>query len=168
MGSTDFSVSYRRNQKIFFIMMIMMNNKLVPPDCGCSTGFIRVFAALGLATDLRTVEPLTIQRALADTARNDRPIQVSLAEAGNAQSLPDEHYLKRGQAPVLYILDFEFFVFCLLIKSFQATKYNNLKKIRDSTLFTRLVILLLSERCAFLARLCITISRLYIGDCLNV
>ena len=65
-------------------------------DSGCSTAFIRVWAALGLATDLRTVESKTIQKALASVAKTGRPLQTCIDEALKDQSLPDQHYLKRG------------------------------------------------------------------------
>ncbi|XP_049868601.1 acyl-CoA Delta-9 desaturase isoform X2 [Pectinophora gossypiella] len=65
-------------------------------DCGCSTAFIRVWAALGLATDLRTVETPAIQQALADAAKNKRPVKDSIDDAAAKQTLPAEHYLKRG------------------------------------------------------------------------
>ncbi|KAG6460182.1 hypothetical protein O3G_MSEX011821 [Manduca sexta] len=65
-------------------------------DSGCSSAFIRVWAALGLATDLRTVESKTIQRALANVAKTKRSLQTCLEEALKEQCLPDQHYLRRG------------------------------------------------------------------------
>nr|QLI61961.1 desaturase 6 [Streltzoviella insularis] len=65
-------------------------------DSGCASAFIRVFAALGLATNLRTVETETVQKALAETAKTKRPIQICLDEAARRQHLPDDHYLRRG------------------------------------------------------------------------
>lgn len=65
-------------------------------DCGCSTAFIRIWAALGLATDLRTVDTPTIQKALADAASTTKPLTRCLDDAVSQQILPEEHYLKRG------------------------------------------------------------------------
>ncbi|KAJ2942656.1 hypothetical protein O0L34_g2125 [Tuta absoluta] len=65
-------------------------------DCGCSTAFIRVWAALGLAWDLRTVEPATIQQAMADAAKTKRALKECIESIVAKQTLPDEHYLKRG------------------------------------------------------------------------
>ncbi|XP_072938600.1 acyl-CoA Delta-9 desaturase isoform X2 [Epargyreus clarus] len=63
---------------------------------GCSTAFIRVWAALGLATNLKTIDTSTIQRALADAAVSKRPLNKCIEEAIKKQTLPEEHYLKRG------------------------------------------------------------------------
>ncbi|XP_049696311.2 acyl-CoA Delta-9 desaturase [Helicoverpa armigera] len=65
-------------------------------DCGCSSAFIRVWAALGLATNLQTVETHTIQKALADAARTQKDLKTCIDEAVVNQKLPEEHYLKRG------------------------------------------------------------------------
>ncbi|KAL0831147.1 hypothetical protein ABMA28_002017 [Loxostege sticticalis] len=65
-------------------------------DTGCTTAFIRVWAALGLATDLKTIETPSIQKALAEAARSKRPVQTCLDEAVSKQSLPSGHYLQRG------------------------------------------------------------------------
>ncbi|XP_022834125.1 (11Z)-hexadec-11-enoyl-CoA conjugase [Spodoptera litura] len=65
-------------------------------DGGCSTAFIRVWAALGLATKLRTVETASIQKALADAARTKKDLKTCIDAAVNNQQLPEEHYLKRA------------------------------------------------------------------------
>lgn len=65
-------------------------------DSGCSTAFIRVWAALGLATDLRTVETPTVQKALAEAAKTNKPLTMCLYDAVSKQVLAEEHYLKRG------------------------------------------------------------------------
>ncbi|CAH0581238.1 unnamed protein product [Chrysodeixis includens] len=65
-------------------------------DSGCSTAFIRVWAALGLATDLRTVETGTVQKALADSAKTKKNLKTCIDTAVSQQKLPDEHYLQRG------------------------------------------------------------------------
>lgn len=64
-------------------------------DCGCSTAFIRVWAALGLATDLQTVDTATAQRALAEAARTHASVSKTLEEQIKKQRLPEGHYLKR-------------------------------------------------------------------------
>ncbi|XP_026315891.1 acyl-CoA Delta(11) desaturase [Hyposmocoma kahamanoa] len=65
-------------------------------DCGCSTAFIRIWAALGLATDLQTVDTPTIQKALAEAAKTTKPLTQCLNDAVSKQTLAEEHYLKRG------------------------------------------------------------------------
>ncbi|KAJ8730847.1 hypothetical protein PYW08_002260 [Mythimna loreyi] len=65
-------------------------------DSGCSTAFIRVWAALGLATNLQVVETLTIQKALADAARTNKDLKACINAAVTKQSVPEDHYLKRG------------------------------------------------------------------------
>ncbi|OWR43606.1 stearoyl-coa desaturase [Danaus plexippus plexippus] len=62
---------------------------------GCSTAFIRMFAVMGLAKDLRTLESATLQKALAEYARTKQPLDVCFKNALNNQVLPEEHYLKR-------------------------------------------------------------------------
>ncbi|XP_075974978.1 acyl-CoA Delta-9 desaturase isoform X2 [Anticarsia gemmatalis] len=65
-------------------------------DCGCSSAFIRVWAALGLATNLRTVETTTIQKALALAAKTNKDLKTCLDAAVKNQQLSEEHYLHRG------------------------------------------------------------------------
>ncbi|XP_059050059.1 acyl-CoA Delta-9 desaturase [Achroia grisella] len=65
-------------------------------DSGCSTAFIRVWAALGLATDLKTVETLSIQKALAKVVKTKQPIETCLEQAVEEQDLSEDHYLQRG------------------------------------------------------------------------
>ncbi|XP_026752307.2 acyl-CoA Delta-9 desaturase isoform X2 [Galleria mellonella] len=65
-------------------------------DAGCSTSFIRVWAALGLATELKTVETPSIQIALAKAAKTKLPIKTCLDQAVAEQKLSEDHYLKRG------------------------------------------------------------------------
>ncbi|KAJ0175631.1 hypothetical protein K1T71_008790 [Dendrolimus kikuchii] len=67
-------------------------------DSGCSTAFIRVFAALGIATDLRTVETETIQFALAQAAKTNRPVQACIKEMIKEQQLSKDHFLRRKVA----------------------------------------------------------------------
>ncbi|CAB3223646.1 unnamed protein product [Arctia plantaginis] len=64
-------------------------------DCGCSTAFIRVWAALGLATKLRTFETKTIQKALIDSVHTNQDLKVCLKSALSQQKLQEEHYLQR-------------------------------------------------------------------------
>lgn len=65
-------------------------------DCGCSTAFIRVWAALGLATKLRTLETNTIQKALIDSVQTNQDLKVCLESALHEQKLQEEHYLQRN------------------------------------------------------------------------
>nr|UEN71135.1 acyl-CoA delta(11) desaturase 5 [Glyphodes pyloalis] len=65
-------------------------------DAGCTTAFIRVWAALGLATDLKTIETASVQKALAEAARSKRPVTKCLDDAVAKQELPRGHYLQRG------------------------------------------------------------------------
>ncbi|CAH2245035.1 jg17432 [Pararge aegeria aegeria] len=61
---------------------------------GCSTAFIRVFAALGEATNLCTLETKTLQKALAVAAKTKKPVASCIAEAIDGQTLEDDHFLK--------------------------------------------------------------------------
>lgn len=63
-------------------------------DSGCSTAFIRVWAALRMATDLRTVETNTIQLALTHAVKGNRSVESSLQEMINKQILPEDHFLQ--------------------------------------------------------------------------
>ncbi|CAH2076295.1 unnamed protein product, partial [Iphiclides podalirius] len=63
-------------------------------DSGCSTAFIRVWAALGLAKDLRTLESTTVHAAMAEAAKTKRPLSTCLKEATKLQRLPEDHYLR--------------------------------------------------------------------------
>ncbi|XP_045485577.1 acyl-CoA Delta-9 desaturase [Pieris rapae] len=64
-------------------------------DAGCSTTFIKVFAALGLATKLATLEPRTLQIAMAESAKTNKPIGDCIEEALTNQIISDEHFLKK-------------------------------------------------------------------------
>ncbi|CAK1601118.1 unnamed protein product [Parnassius mnemosyne] len=65
-------------------------------DSGCSTAFIRVWAALGLAKDLQTTESSTIHEAMANAVKTKKPLRTCLDEAIKVQRLPEDHYLRRG------------------------------------------------------------------------
>ncbi|XP_026482569.1 acyl-CoA Delta(11) desaturase-like [Ctenocephalides felis] len=62
---------------------------------GCSTAFIRVFAALGLATNLRTMDSASVKKALANSVDTGKPIEQCLEEVGSKaqQKFHPEHYL---------------------------------------------------------------------------
>lgn len=64
---------------------------------GCSTAFIRVFAALGMVTNLQTVTSEAVKKGLAKAVDTGRPIVECLKEAGDEElvHLPKEHYLMR-------------------------------------------------------------------------
>ncbi|XP_023935416.2 acyl-CoA Delta-9 desaturase [Bicyclus anynana] len=63
-------------------------------DSGCSTAFIRVFAALGEATHLRTLETKTLQKALAVSAKTKKPLTACIQDAIGEQILAKDHFLK--------------------------------------------------------------------------
>ncbi|KPI92673.1 Acyl-CoA desaturase 1 [Papilio xuthus] len=63
-------------------------------DSGCSTAFIRVWAALGLVKDLRTIESTTVHKALAEATKTKKPLKLCLQEATKLQRLPEYHYLR--------------------------------------------------------------------------
>lgn len=48
---------------------------------GCSTAFIRIWAALGLAYDLRTIDSNGVKLALADAAKTGKPVTECLNAA---------------------------------------------------------------------------------------
>ncbi|CAK1540460.1 unnamed protein product [Leptosia nina] len=60
---------------------------------GCSTAFIKIYAATGLATHLSTLEPRTLQVAMATAAKSKRPIPECIREALQNQVLRKDHYL---------------------------------------------------------------------------
>ena len=62
---------------------------------GCSTAMIRVFAALGMATDLKTVTTEAVKKGLAKAVDTGRSIVECLKEAGEEEllTIPKEHYL---------------------------------------------------------------------------
>lgn len=64
---------------------------------GCSTSFIRVYAALGLATDLQTVTTDAVKTGLMMAVDSNRPVVDCLREASalDMKKLPKDHYLKR-------------------------------------------------------------------------
>ncbi|XP_034827238.1 acyl-CoA Delta-9 desaturase [Maniola hyperantus] len=61
---------------------------------GCSTAFIRVFAALGEATNLCTLETNTLHKALAVAARTKKPLAACIESAICQQALEKDHFLK--------------------------------------------------------------------------
>ncbi|CAG4985922.1 unnamed protein product [Colias eurytheme] len=62
---------------------------------GCSTAFIRIYAAMGLATNLITLEPHTLQVAMAESVRTKKSIPECIEEAIKAQTLAEDHFLKK-------------------------------------------------------------------------
>ncbi|XP_050673979.1 acyl-CoA Delta-9 desaturase isoform X2 [Leptidea sinapis] len=61
---------------------------------GCSTAFIRIYAAMGVATNLVTLEPRTVQLAMAEAARTNKPISKCIEEQLVNQRVDEDHYLK--------------------------------------------------------------------------
>lgn len=56
--------------------------------------FIRVCAALELATDLKTIAPNLVREALKVSVDENRPISDCLYEVyNNSNELPEDHYL---------------------------------------------------------------------------
>lgn len=74
---------------IFFIFLFA--------GSGCSTALIRVFAALGLATDLRTMTSDACKVGLSRSVDSGRTLVECLTEAGNESQdkLPKDHYLNK-------------------------------------------------------------------------
>lgn len=64
---------------------------------GTSTAFVRVFAALGWATDLKTVTTDAIKKGLAKAVDTGKPVVDCLTQASEEELLviPKEHYLVR-------------------------------------------------------------------------
>lgn len=62
---------------------------------GTTTALIRVFAALGWATELKTVTTDAIKKGLAKAVDTGRPVVDCLKETSDEEmiSLPKEHYL---------------------------------------------------------------------------
>lgn len=63
---------------------------------GCSTTFIRIWAAMGWATGLRTMDSGTVKAALAAAVTSGKSISDCLHEAEKAQTLPGDHFLDRA------------------------------------------------------------------------
>jgi stearoyl-CoA desaturase (Delta-9 desaturase) len=65
---------------------------------GTSTGLLRIFAAMGLATDLKTVTSEAIRAGLSTAVDTGREVVECLKEASEAEmlNLPADHYLKRN------------------------------------------------------------------------
>lgn len=63
---------------------------------GCTTAFIRVFAAIDLATDLQTVTPEAIKMGLTKAADTGEPIIGCIRDAcaTEMERLPVDHYLR--------------------------------------------------------------------------
>jgi stearoyl-CoA desaturase (Delta-9 desaturase) len=63
---------------------------------GCSTTFIRVFAALGIAKNLKTMTTEAVKKGLTLAVDSGRPVVECLKESGKEEmfNLPKEHYLR--------------------------------------------------------------------------
>ncbi|XP_037027818.1 acyl-CoA desaturase [Bradysia coprophila] len=66
---------------------------------GCSTAFIRVFAALGIATNLQTMTSDAVKTGLIRAVDTNRPVIDCLTEAGREalENIPDDHYLTKDR-----------------------------------------------------------------------
>lgn len=84
-------------QKIKTILMFYLFRFVSFAGSGCSTALIRVFAALGLATDLRTMTSGACKVGLTRSVDSGRSLVDCLTEAGSEQmdKLPKDHYLNK-------------------------------------------------------------------------
>lgn len=66
---------------------------------GCMTAMIRVFAALGMATDLQTVSSEAVRKGLTEAVETDKPIVECIEEAAKQEmkNLPQDHYLNKSK-----------------------------------------------------------------------
>lgn len=66
---------------------------------GTSTALVRVFAALGWATDLKTVTTDAVKKGLANAVDTGKPVVdcLTLASEEELLTIPKEHYLAREQ-----------------------------------------------------------------------
>lgn len=64
---------------------------------GTSTAVVRVLAALGWATDLKTVTTDAVKKGLAKAVDTGRPVVDCLTQASEEEmvTIPKEHYLTR-------------------------------------------------------------------------
>lgn len=64
---------------------------------GTSTALVRVFAAIGWATDLKTVTTDAIKKGLAKAVDTGKPVVDCLTQASEEEllTIPKEHYLVR-------------------------------------------------------------------------
>lgn len=67
--------------------------------CGCTTSMIRVFAALDLATDLKTMTSEAVKIGLTKAVDTSRPVVECLSEAAadEMKRLPHDHYLSKDK-----------------------------------------------------------------------
>lgn len=66
---------------------------------GCSTAFIRVFAAMGIASDLQTMTSEAVKTGLIRAVDTNRPVVDCLTEAGREalENIPKDHYLTKDR-----------------------------------------------------------------------
>lgn len=66
---------------------------------GCTTALIRVFAALGLASDLKTMTSDACKVGLSRSVDTGRPLVECLNDAGveSMEKLPKNHYLNKDK-----------------------------------------------------------------------
>lgn len=66
---------------------------------GCTTALIRVFAALGLATDLKTMTSEACKIGLSRSVDTGRSLVDCLTDAGHEtmEKLPKNHYLNKDK-----------------------------------------------------------------------
>lgn len=65
------------------------------PGTGCSTAFIRVFAALRLASDLKTITSEAVRQGISTSVDTGRDLVECLKEAADKEleKLPTDFYL---------------------------------------------------------------------------
>lgn len=66
---------------------------------GMTTALIRVFAALGIATELKTMTSESVKIGLTRAVDSGRPVVDCLTEVGyeRMEALPEEHYLNKNK-----------------------------------------------------------------------
>lgn len=78
-----------------------MNRNFFNTGTGCSTAFIRVCAALGLAKNLKTVTTTAVKRGLTMAVDTGRDVVECIKETGAEEmhNLAPEHYLDSERLP---------------------------------------------------------------------
>lgn len=76
--------------------MFVKSPKCVFIGSGCSTALIRVFAALGMATNLQTMTSQAVKIGLTRAVDTGRPVEECLVESAKEEmeKMPHDHYLK--------------------------------------------------------------------------
>lgn len=72
-----------------------LTNEFGSYDCGCTTTFIKIWAAIGWAYGLRTIDSWGVRRALENAADTKKPLSecIDALEETVKQRLPEDYYL---------------------------------------------------------------------------